>query len=683
MRAPACGSSAADRSPTNRLARGSASRFFVCAASRDSSRSGAPCADSAYGVTDRTGSRARWTEIVDSTPDRFGGEQRAGARTAVSLADGARHRHRVYDSHRGHEQTHRDRGGRFDRSLALGQAAALFVLGTRVGVPLDPLGDPIIDNMRRHMAYNRGAFHLLGTLLVVPWFVALPSLAPLGSLPRFLFVPRAISDASWFAWAAQGLPMPDRTEAVYGAAGVLVGTIVGLVSLVVLRTQRFARAPRSVGRRTRTGSGGVGPGLDLRFRRRADPDRHLGVSSPWNLSPVNVTILPTPSGMRARSRDRQRGSRREAGRGARAAAGNTPRPVYADLARRHREDGLSFARAIVVHARRVRRRRPDHPASFRRALHDDLYRHVDLPRARAHALDGQAARPRRRVRALRTRHRGGGRPRSLSARHRRQRPLAFNEPGSPFDSRHAGRRSGGETRAAAAAASATSPFPAARCHGHRDDPRQRAAACCSRTAPRRPTWSRAQSQPPPSPALPASALQLHAARPSSSTRPPPPGWPIRACALRRRCVARLAAPSCATTVRPGASASITSCRCTRCPIAIRRSRISSPSMLTRPSTRARAKADHDGVRADRPLPGQRARFHRPAGAARAHGPGPAPPGVAALPPPAARRRHVADVLAAGAGGRNEPCAAGRRPRGRLARPARRVAALVDERFDQG
>ena len=73
--------------------------------------------------------------------------------------------------------------------LALGQAAALFGLGSRVGVPLDPLGDPIIDNMRRHMAYNRGAFHLLGTLLAVPWLVALPSLAPLGRLPRLLFVP--------------------------------------------------------------------------------------------------------------------------------------------------------------------------------------------------------------------------------------------------------------------------------------------------------------------------------------------------------------------------------------------------------------------------------------------------------------------------------------------------------------
>jgi hypothetical protein len=126
--------------------------------------------------------------------------------------------------------------------LALAQAVVLFVLGSRVGVPLDPLGDPIIDNMRRHMAYNRGAFHLLGTLLAVPWFVALPSLAPLGRLPRLLFVPWAISTVSWLAWVAQRLPIPDRTAIVYGAAGVLSAAAVGLTALVVF-AWRFARAP--------------------------------------------------------------------------------------------------------------------------------------------------------------------------------------------------------------------------------------------------------------------------------------------------------------------------------------------------------------------------------------------------------------------------------------------------------
>ena len=40
---------------------------------------------------------------------------------------------------------------------------------------------------------------------------------------------------------------------------------------------------------------------------------------------------------------------------------------------------------------RVRRDPPDHPGSFRRAIDEALYRQVDLPPARAHAPDGQAA----------------------------------------------------------------------------------------------------------------------------------------------------------------------------------------------------------------------------------------------------------------------------------------------------
>jgi len=126
--------------------------------------------------------------------------------------------------------------------LAVCQAVALFVLSSRVGVPLDPLGDPIIDNVRRQMAYNRGAFHLLGTLLAAPWLAALPSMAPLGRLPRLLFIPWAISTASWLAWAAEGLPMPQRSEALYGIVGVLFAAILCVTAIVTFGL-RYARSP--------------------------------------------------------------------------------------------------------------------------------------------------------------------------------------------------------------------------------------------------------------------------------------------------------------------------------------------------------------------------------------------------------------------------------------------------------
>ncbi len=71
--------------------------------------------------------------------------------------------------------------------------------------------------------------------------------------------------------------------------------------------------------------------------------------------------------------------------------GSTPRAIYAELVRQHRDEGLSFARVTAFNLDEYVGIRPDHPGSFRRAMHDTLYRYVDLPPERAHAPDGQAA----------------------------------------------------------------------------------------------------------------------------------------------------------------------------------------------------------------------------------------------------------------------------------------------------
>ena len=123
--------------------------------------------------------------------------------------------------------------------------------------------------------------------------------------------------------------------------------------------------------------------------------------------------------------------------------------------------------------------------------------------------------------------------------------------------------------------------------------------------------------------------------------------------LRRRCGAPAAARRCAT-MGPAASASITSCRCTRCPIVTDVPAPAGRRCLRGPARGHRAEADHDGVRADRPLPGQRARLHGPAGAARAHVPGAAAAGVAALlAARARRRRHRRGCARRRCAGRNE------------------------------
>ncbi len=70
--------------------------------------------------------------------------------------------------------------------------------------------------------------------------------------------------------------------------------------------------------------------------------------------------------------------------------GSTPRGIYAELVRQHRAEGLSFARATAFNLDEYVGIPPDHPGSFRRALREALYRHVDLPEGHAHAPDGQA-----------------------------------------------------------------------------------------------------------------------------------------------------------------------------------------------------------------------------------------------------------------------------------------------------
>src|SRR5678815_3663667 len=95
---------------------------------------------------------------------------------------------------------------------------------------------------------------------------------------------------------------------------------------------------------------------------------------------VNVTVVPTPEAACARTVEIVAALLAAKPDAVLALpAGNTPRPVYAELARRHREQGLSFARATAFSLDEYAGVRPDHPASFRRFMQEELYRHVDLP----------------------------------------------------------------------------------------------------------------------------------------------------------------------------------------------------------------------------------------------------------------------------------------------------------------
>jgi glucosamine-6-phosphate deaminase len=189
-------------------------------------------------------------------------------------------------------------------------------------------------------------------------------------------------------------------------------------------------------------------------------------------------------------------------------AGNTPRPVYAELARRHREQGLSFARATAFALDEYAGIAPDHPASFARFLDDELYRRVEWPRAQVHAPDATAAdlddacdRYDRAIAA-------GGLDLCLLGIGANGH-VAFNEPGSPFDSRTRVIALADDTRAAAAGAFGGGPAPArALTVGIATILSARRCVLLAYGAAKAAVVARA-IQEPPSPALPASALQLH------------------------------------------------------------------------------------------------------------------------------------------------------------------------------
>jgi glucosamine-6-phosphate deaminase len=72
------------------------------------------------------------------------------------------------------------------------------------------------------------------------------------------------------------------------------------------------------------------------------------------------------------------------------ATGATPRPVYAELVRRHREEGLSFAGVTTFNLDEFVGLAPDHRASYHHYMFEALFAHVDLPVAARHLPDGMA-----------------------------------------------------------------------------------------------------------------------------------------------------------------------------------------------------------------------------------------------------------------------------------------------------
>ena len=174
---------------------------------------------------------------------------------------------------------------------------------------------------------------------------------------------------------------------------------------------------------------------------------------------MNVAILPTPEAACLRAAEIVAALLAAKPEAVLALpAGNTPRPVYAELVRRHHEAGLSFAAATAFSLDEYAGIAGDHRASFRRTLNDELFRHVDLPRERAHTPNATAA-DLGRVRAVRARDRGRGWSGPVPARHRRQRARRVQRARLALRCAHARRRSGRRHAGGGAAAFGDEPVP--------------------------------------------------------------------------------------------------------------------------------------------------------------------------------------------------------------------------------
>lgn len=139
--------------------------------------------------------------------------------------------------------------------------------------------------------------------------------------------------------------------------------------------------------------------------------------------------------------------------------GATPRAVYAELVRQHRAEGLSFARVTAFNLDEYAGLPPDHPASFRRALHEALYRHVDLPAEQTHAPDVLDASPPDACRRYEERIAAAGGLDLALLGLGRDGHIAFNEPTSSLGSRTRMKTLADETRAANQAAFGAEPVP--------------------------------------------------------------------------------------------------------------------------------------------------------------------------------------------------------------------------------
>jgi glucosamine-6-phosphate deaminase len=117
------------------------------------------------------------------------------------------------------------------------------------------------------------------------------------------------------------------------------------------------------------------------------------------------------------------------------ATGSTPLPLYAELVRLHREEGLSFRNVVTFNLDEYEGLTGDRPESYRYFMEEHLFRHLDLLPGRTHVPDGIATDQTRACAAYERAIREAGGLDLQILGIGRTGHIGFNEPPSALDSR--------------------------------------------------------------------------------------------------------------------------------------------------------------------------------------------------------------------------------------------------------
>jgi glucosamine-6-phosphate deaminase len=190
--------------------------------------------------------------------------------------------------------------------------------------------------------------------------------------------------------------------------------------------------------------------------------------------------------------------------------GATPRALYAELVRRHRARGLSFARVTTFNLDEYVGVALDHHGSFRRYMDEALFRHVDLLPARAHVPDGLAADVPASAAAYEAAIASAGGLDLVLLGLGEDGHIAFNEPTSSFASRTRIKTLSAASRAANQAAFGADPVPSHVITMGIETILEARRCVLLATGARKAPALAALAEGPVTSMVPASALQLHA-----------------------------------------------------------------------------------------------------------------------------------------------------------------------------